>query len=460
MSKAPLVPANPEAEQAVLGSLLMDPTSLVRVASFLRADDFYQEKNGWIYQAIVDLDARHIPADFLTLPDELERRKQLAEVGGPAYVMDLINAVPTAIHVEHYARIVERTSVLRKMIRAAGQVTQLAYENADDIAATITSAEGIMFGALNRRTTRGLSPVSQTLPDMLDHIETMSRGGIPPGIPTGYAELDALLLGLNKGDLIILAARPGMGKTGLALNIAYNTAAAGFSPAIFSLEMAKEQLVNRLLSRVTHIDGQRLRLGDIKTEDEWHRLMDGAGRLSSMGIEIDDTPGITIPELRQRAMYMQAKRLDLVVVDYLQLMQGSGRTENRQQEVSAISRGLKTLARELNVPVLVISQLSRALEARSDKRPILSDLRESGSIEQEADVVLFIYREDQYVDGSDRPNVADVIIAKHRNGPTGSVPLFFNGSTQQFSDLKKYEHVPLEYTGSSHAAYAMQGVEP
>lgn len=460
-AKAPMVPANPEAEQAVLGSLLIDPPALVRVASILQPDDFYQEKNGWIYQAILDMDAQSTPADFLTVTDELERRRQLDEVGGPAYVMDLINAVPTAVYVEHYARIVERTSVLRKMIRASGQVAQLAFDGSAEIDQTIAKAEGIMFGALSRRTTSGLSPISQSLTGIIDRIESVSRTGVVPGIRTGFTLIDEILLGLHKSDLLILAARPGMGKSALAMNIAYNVAEQGGAAAIFSLEMAKEQITQRLLARVSQIDGQRLRAGDIKTDDDWHRLMEAAGRISSMRIHVDDTPGITVPELRRRAMYMQATEgLDLLVVDYLQLMGSAGRTENRQQEVSAISRGLKNLARELDVPVLALSQLSRALEMRSDKRPMLSDLRESGSIEMDSDVVMFIYREDMYVENSERPNVADVIIAKQRNGPTGVASLYFRAEHQRFSDLKPTERVPLEYTSATHAAYATQGVEP
>jgi len=435
----------------------MDPPALVRVASILQPNDFYQEKNAWIYQAILDLDARRVPPDFLTVTDELERRRQLDEVGGASYVMDTLNAVPTAIHVEHYARIVERTSVLRKMIRASGQVAQLAYDDSSEIDQTVAKAEGIMFGALSRRTARGLSPIHQSLRNVIDRIETVNRTGVVPGIRTSFTLLDDILLGLHKSDLIILAARPGAGKSALAMNIAYNVAEQGGAPAIFSLEMSEDDIVQRLLARVTQIDGQRLRSGDIKTDDEWHRLMEAAGRLDSMRIQIDDTPAITLPELRQRAMYMQATDgLDLLIVDYLQLMGSAGRAENRQQEVSAISRGLKNLARELDVPVLALSQLSRALEMRSDKRPMLSDLRESGGIEQDSDVVMFIYREDMYVENSDRPNVADVIVAKQRKGPTGVASLYFRADHQHFSDLKPMERVPLEYTGASHAAYSTQ----
>ncbi|MFZ2487058.1 MAG: replicative DNA helicase [Anaerolineae bacterium] len=434
-----LVPANPEAEQAVLGSVLIDPDAVIRIAAFLHADDFYQEKNGWIYQAILDLHERREPADFLTVTDELERRRQLDEVGGPAYVMDLINAVPTAIHIEHYARIVERTSVLRKLIRAAGQIAQIAYEETtEDVNEVVDRAEQIVFSVAERRAQRDLVAVRTIMGDVVDRIDFLyhHRGEIL-GVPTGFKLLDKVLGGLQKSDLLILAARPGMGKTSFSTSLAQSAARKyGKRVAIFSLEMSSEQLVQRMLSAETGIDSQRLRLGDIQGEEEWHKLMEAAGALSEAPIYIDDTPAVSTMELRTKARRLYAEHdLDLIVVDYLQLMQGDRRSENRVQEISNISRSLKGLARELNIPVLALSQLSRAVESRQDKRPILSDLRESGSIEQDADVVLFIYREDMYNEDSDRQNVADIIIAKHRNGPTGSVSLFFRKELTQFRDL-------------------------
>ncbi|MFN2164742.1 MAG: replicative DNA helicase, partial [Anaerolineae bacterium] len=410
------VPANPEAEQAVLGSLLIDPDAVIKVASFLKAEDFYQEKNGWIFQAILDLHERREPADFVTVTDELERRRQLAEVGGSPYVLDLINAVPTAIHVEHYAHIVERTSVLRKLIRAAGQIAQLAYdETTEDVQEVVDRAEQIVFGVAENRAQRDLTAVRTIMPDVVDRIDFLyhHRGEIL-GVPTGFKLLDRVLGGLQKSDLIILAARPGVGKTSLAVSIAQNAARKyGKRVALFSLEMSNEQLVQRMLAAETGIDSQRLRLGDIHGEDEWHRLMEAAGALSETHIFIDDTPAVTAMELRTKARRLYAEHdLDMIVVDYLQLMSGGGRNENRVQEISNISRGLKGLARELNLPVLALSQLSRAVESRQDKRPILSDLRDSGSIEQDADVVLFIYREEMYVEETERQNIADVIVSK------------------------------------------------
>jgi replicative DNA helicase len=439
-SRDRFVPANPEAEQAVLGSLLIDPDAVLRVASFLRAADFYQEKNGWIYQAILDLHERREAADFVTVTDELERRQQLAEVGGSSYVLDLINAVPTAIHVEHYARIVERTSVLRKLIRGASQIAQLAYEEtAEDVQDVVDRAEQIIFGIAENRTRRDLIPVSTIMGDVVERIDFLYRHrGEILGVPSGFKLIDRILGGFQKSDLIILAARPGVGKTSLALSIAQNAARKyDRRVAIFSLEMSNEQLVQRLLAAETGIDSQRLRLGDIHGEDEWHKLMEAANALSESLIYIDDTPALSAMELRTKVRRMHAEHgLDMLVVDYLQLMMGDRRSENRVQEISYISRALKGLARELNVPVLALSQLSRAVEGRQDKRPILSDLRESGSIEQDADVVMFIYREEMYVEDTERQNIADVIVSKHRNGPTGTVSLYFRKELTQFRDLE------------------------
>ncbi|MEA3335194.1 MAG: replicative DNA helicase [Chloroflexota bacterium] len=435
------VPANPEAEEAVLGSLMIDPDAVIKVASFLKADDFYQEKNNWIFQAILDLHERREPADFVTVSDELERRRQLDEVGGPSYVLDLINAVPTAIHVEHYARIVERTSVLRKLIRAAGQIAQLAYEEtSEDVQEIVDRAEQVVFGIAENRTQRDLTPVRSIMADVVDRIDFLyhHRGEIL-GVPTGFKLLDRMLGGLQKSDLVILAARPSVGKTSMAISIAQNAARKyGKRVAIFSLEMSNEQLVQRMLAAETGIDSQRLRMGNIHGEDEWHKLMEAAGALSEAHVFIDDTPALSAMELRTKARRLYAEHdVDLIVVDYLQLMHGgTGRSENRVQEISAISRGLKGLARELNVPVLALSQLSRAVEARQDKRPILSDLRDSGSIEQDADVVMFIYREEMYIEDTERQNIADVIVTKHRNGPTGTISLFFRKELTQFKDLE------------------------
>jgi replicative DNA helicase len=431
-----LPPQNIEAEQAVLGSLLLDRDAIVQVASFLRAEDFYREAHGLVYQAIVDLHERREPADFVTLCDELERHEQLEAVGGRAYLTALVNAVPTAIHVEHYAGIVERTATLRRLIQAASQIAALAYEEAEDVDQVVDQAEQIIFGVSERRITRDLIPIKQFLKEYYDRIEELTRQSDELiGIPTGFEDLDKLLGGLQRSDLIVVAGRPGMGKTSLALSIAHN-AARNKNVGIFSLEMAGEQVVQRLISAETGIDSQRLRLGRIY-EDEWPNFIQATGLLSETSIFIDDTPAISPLEMRTKARRLYAEHsLDLIIVDYLQLMRGGQRVENRVQEISLISRSLKALARELEVPVLAVSQLSRAVESRHDKRPVLSDLRESGAIEQDADVVMFIYRDEVYNEDTDTPNIADIIVAKHRNGPTGLVRLFFKKELAQFHELE------------------------
>ncbi len=433
------IPANPEAEEAVLGSLLIDPDAVIKVASFLEPDDFYREKNAWIYRAVLHLHERREPADFVTLVDELERRNQLQEVGGAAYITSLINSVPTAVYIEHYAHIVERTATLRRLIGAAGQIATLAYEEAEDVGEVVDRAEQIIFSVSERRVRRDLVPVRQVMHDVVDRIDFLHRHrGDVLGVPTGFTKLDKLLGGFQKSDLIILAARPSVGKTSLALNFALNAArrhkkVVGF----FSLEMSAEQLVQRLLSVETGINQQRLRQGEIE-DHEWQMLMEAAGVLSETMLFIDDTPAISALELRTKARRLQAEHgLDLVIVDYLQLMRGEGgRNDNRVQEISYISRSLKSLARELETPLIALSQLSRAVESRTDHKPQLSDLRESGAIEQDADIVMFIYREEMVKDTSERKNIADIIVAKHRNGPTDTVPLFFQKELTRFADLE------------------------
>lgn len=444
------VPANIEAERAVLGALMIDPDAIVKVANFLRAQDFYRERHGWIYEAMSSLNERHEPLDFVTLTDELERREQLEEVGGPAYLTDLIASTPTAIYVDHYARIVERTAVLRRLISAAGKIAELAYDESQEMDEVVDRAEQIIFGISESRIHRDLTPIRAIISDVVERIDFLTRNrDTLMGVPTGFTLLDRILGGLQKSDLLILAARPGMGKSSFALSVALNASRRNNARvAVFSLEMGNEQLVQRLLSMETAIDSHRLRMGDIN-EDEWPILLEAANMLGTAPIFIDDTPGITVNDLRTKARRLYAEHgLDLIIIDYMQLMTGSagggGRNENRQQEISYISRSLKSLARELNVPVIALSQLSRAVEARTDKRPMLSDLRESGSIEQDADVVLFIYREDYYLDDSDRQNIADVLIAKHRHGETGTVSLYFRKELTQFRDLE-IQRTDLDY---------------
>jgi replicative DNA helicase len=434
-----LPPQNVEAEQSVLGSLLIDPDALLKVTPFLRPEDFYRETHGLIYRAIVGLHEQRQPADFVTLCEELERRGQLEHVGGPGYVTSLINVVPTSIHAQHYGRIVERTATLRRLISAASEISSMAYERADDEDRILDQAEQLIFGVAQRSIERELVPLRTILSDYYDRIEYLyDHRGQTIGVPTGFIDLDRLLGGFQQADLIIVAGRPGTGKTSLAMTIMDHAARRhGLSIAIFSLEMPAQQVVQRLVAGATGIGSQRLRTGEI-SEDELASIARAMGELSETSVYIDDTPAIAPMELRAKARRLQAEHpLDLIIVDYLQLMQAGLRMENRVQEVSYISRQLKSLASELHVPVLACSQLSRAVESRPDKRPLLSDLRESGSIEQDADVVMFIYREEMYVEETFKPNIADIIVAKHRNGPTGQLSLRFMKEQTRFANLER-----------------------
>jgi len=442
-----LPPHNVDAEQSVLGSLLIDGDAIIRIAPFLRPEDFYRQAHGAIYGAIVELHDRREPADFITLTDTLERRGQLDQVGGAPYVASLLSAVPTAIHVEHYGRIVERTATLRRLIDAATRIAALAYDSPDaDADDTLDRAEQIVFSIAERRLTRELVPIQEVLRAYYERIGYLyEHQGEVVGTPTGFAKLDRLLGGMQKSDLLILASRPGVGKSSLALTVAAN-AARRFRQrvAIFSLEMSNEQVVARLVAAESGIDSQRLRQGQL-TPEEWPRLERAVQGLGGLAVFLDDTPGISTGELRTKARRLAAEHgVDLIIVDYLQLMQGDHHSENRVQEISSISRALKGLARELNVPVLACSQLSRAVESRQDKVPMLSDLRDSGSIEQDADIVMFIYRDEIYNSETDRPNIAELHIAKHRNGPTGVVPLYFRSELAQFLEVEMRKEV-LDY---------------
>ncbi|MFQ6099785.1 MAG: replicative DNA helicase [Anaerolineae bacterium] len=440
-----MVPHNIEAEEAVLGSLLIDPEALFRVSPFLKGEDFYIQKNVWIYEAILALHERREPVDFVTLCDELERRGQLEEVGAAAYITHLINAVPSAIHVEAYGHIVEQAAIRRRLIGAASQIAQLAYREAEDVDQTVDQAEQVLFSVSERRITRDLAPLQKIIRQYYDRIEYLfDHRGEQLGVPTGFIDLDRLLGGLQRSDFILIAARPSVGKTSLCLSIARNAARHGQRIAIFSLEMSSEQVVQRLVSAETGIDTQRLRLGDLR-EEEWPLFVQATGKLADLPVFIDDTPSISALQLRTKARRLHAEHgLDLVLVDYLQLMTGDVRSENRVQEVSYISRSLKGLARELDVPVVAASQLSRAVEQRGDKRPVLADLRESGSLEQDADVVMFIYRDELYHPDTEKQHIADIMVSKHRNGPTGVVQLFFHERLAQFLDAETRRQ-PVEF---------------
>ncbi len=432
-----MAPHNIEAEEAVLGSLLIDPEALFRVSSFLQAEDFYLQKNAWIYDAILDLNERREPIDFVTLCDEMERREQLEAIGGAAYVTDLINAVPSAIHVEAYGHIVEQAAIRRRLINAASRIAQLAYQEDENVDQIVDRAEQALFSVSQRRIRRDLRPIHDIITHYYERIEYLfDHQDEPLGVPSGFIDLDRLLGGFQRSDLILVAARPSVGKTSLCLSFAENAAKLGQHVAIFSLEMSGEQIVQRFVSGETGIDAQRLRLGDLR-ENEWPRFAETTGKMADLPIYIDDTPSISVLQMRTKARRLHAEHgIDLILVDYLQLMTTDARSENRVQEVSYISRSLKGLARELDVPVVAASQLSRAVEQRNDKRPILADLRASGSLEQDADVVMFIYRDELYNPETEKKNIADIIIAKHRNGPTGSIQLFFLEQLAQFRDAE------------------------
>jgi len=435
-----LLPQSIEAECGVLGSIIIDPEAVVLVADFLQPEDFYRDAHRTVYEVILQLYEQHEPADFITICDELERLSKLEQVGGASYITSLINQVPTSGNVEYYGRIVERTAILRRLIHAAGEIAATAYEEGDaDVA--LNKAEQLIFSIGQRHSGSDFSSLRELLSDYMQKLDQLhERRGSIVGVPTGFTDLDRLTGGLQKSDLIILAARPSIGKSSLALSMAHNSAIKHKqSIAIFSLEMSKEQLVQRLLSMDAGIDQQRLRTGWIE-DDEWERIIYSMGTLSEANIWIDDTSALSTIEMRSKARRLQAEHgVDVIIVDYLQLMQssvGGKRNENRVQEISEISRNLKGLARELNVPVLALAQLSRAVESRQSKVPQLSDLRESGSLEQDADIVMFIYRDDVYNQDSERKNIADIIVAKHRNGPVGEVSLYFQASQTRFCDLE------------------------
>jgi replicative DNA helicase len=435
-------PANLEAERALLGALLIDNEAIGNVASFLKPDDFYRDRHRAIYAARFDLYERREPGDFVTLVDELRRRDQLETIGGASYLTELVNDVPTAVHAEYYAHIIERCAIYRRLIAAAGRIAGIGYDNPPEVDGALDNAEQILFDVSQRRISQDFTTLRDALRDYFETIEYLhEHRGEVVGVPSGFRDLDQMTGGLHASDLIIIAGRPGVGKTGFALSVVRNVAARyGAAAAIFSLEMSTEQLVQRLLCMEASVDSQRIRTGFID-EFEWRRISEAFGVLSDAPIYIDDSAGISTNELRMKARRLKAEHdLKLVVVDYLQLMQGRG-LENRVQEVSEISRSLKALARELDVPVIALSQLSRAVESRQDHRPMLSDLRESGSIEQDADIVMFIHREELYKPDTDKKNIADIILAKHRNGPVGQIPVRFFPSQTRFADLEVYRQM-------------------
>ena len=442
-----LPPQSIEAEQSVLGSLLLNKKAIIKIADILRAKDFYRDTHRHIYEAMLELFEKNEAIDVLTVASRLEAKNHLGEIGGSTYLTNLVNSVPTASNVVHYAKIVQRKSLLRDLIDAAYDITQLSFEESQDIENILDQAEKNIFAVSQKSLKQYFTPIKPALAEAFERIDQLHKheGGTLRGVPTGFKDLDNILAGLQKSDYIILAARPSIGKTTLALdimrNVAINTKKA---VGLFSLEMSSSQLVDRILCSEANIDLWKLRTGRLsdKGEDnDFTRIQEAMGVLSDAPIFIDDTAASTVLEIKTKARRLQSEHdLGLIVIDYIQLINPGGYQNNPVQQMTEISRSLKALARELDIPVLAISQLSRASEQREDKRPRLSDLRESGSLEQDADVVLLIFREDLAHKNSEKKNIAEIMVAKHRNGPTGSVELYFDQDKVSFQNLaKQYE---------------------
>jgi len=441
-------PHDLDAERAVIGAMLVSETAVAAVAERLAAEDFYSEVHRIIYGAMMRLYSRGEPIDQLTLTNELRSVNEFERIGGRPYVFQIVESVPTAANAGRYADIVRGKALLRAIIDVGSRITEDAFREPEDVSEALDSAEQLVYGVSNRTLREHLAPVSELAPGALEMIQRLyEQEGEVTGVETGFEDLDRLTTGFHKSDLIILAARPAMGKTAMALNAIWHASGEKNMPvAIFSLEMSKEQLVQRLISQTTRIPAQALRSGNVKAED-WPKLVRGVAEVSRAPIWIDDTAGVTLMEIRAKVRRLASQLnvvgempLSLVVVDYLQLMVGGevrNRAENRQQEIAEISRGLKVLARDLDVPVLAIAQLSRAVEARHDKRPLLSDLRDSGAIEQDADMVMFLYRDEYYNPESDDKGIAEVIVGKHRNGPTGKVQLAWMEQYTKFASLAR-----------------------
>ncbi|WP_277673856.1 replicative DNA helicase [Piscibacillus halophilus] len=440
-------PHNIEAEQSVLGAIFLQPNAIVSASEILEPDDFYRVNHQRIFEVMIRLTDKGEPIDLVTVTNELREMDVLEEVGGVTYLTDLAESVPTAANLEYYAKIVEEKSVLRRIISTATGIVTKSYEEKDELSEIIDYAEKSILDVSQQKASGKFRNIKDVLINVYDNIEQLHHQSEEvTGVPTGFKDLDHITSGFQKNDLIIIAARPSVGKTAFALNIAQNVAIhAQENCAIFSLEMGAEQLVMRMLCAEGNIDAQRLRTGSLQEED-WGKLTMAMGSLSDAGIYIDDTPGVKISEIRSKCRRLkQESGLGMVLIDYLQLIQGSGSNrENRQQEVSEISRQLKALARELEVPVIALSQLSRGVEQRQDKRPIMSDIRESGSIEQDADIIGFLYRDDYYNDDTEKENIIEIIIAKQRNGPIGTVELAFVKEYNKFVDLdRKYNEADI-----------------
>lgn len=434
-----VLPHDIEAEQAVLGSMFFGADAIITAYESIRGDDFYRPNHKIIFEAMIELFTKNTPVDIITLKGTLDDKKLTESIGGKEYLVMLASSVSTWANISHYLKIVQNKSILRKLIKAANDITFQSYEGKDSIESIIDSAEQGIFNIIQDRNSQDFTHIHDVLVNSIQKIEEVSKlKGSITGIPTGFIDFDNKTAGLQPSDLILIAARPSMGKTAFALNIAQHAAIRkGIPTAIFSLEMNKEQMVNRLISSEAMLDAQKIRTGELATED-WSKIARSIGPLSDAPLYINDTPGISIMELRAKCRKLKLEKgLGLILIDYLQLMSGSGRSESRQQEISEISRSLKALAREIDAPVIALSQLSRAVESRADRRPMLSDLRESGAIEQDADVVAFLYRDEYYHPDTEKKNQAEVIIAKQRNGPTGTVDLMWLGAYTRFANMQQ-----------------------
>ena len=434
-----IMPSSIEAEQSVIGSMIMDREAIVVASELITGEDFYNRQYGILFETMVELNDEGKPVDMVTLQDRLKEKDVPPEVSSLEFVRDLITAVPTSANIKYYAGIVAEKSTLRKLIRLNEEIANTCYAGKESLEVILEDTEKKIFEVVQKRNTGEFVPIRQVVMNAMDRIERASRNkGAVTGIATGFIDLDYRTAGMQPSDLILIAARPSMGKTAFVLNIAEHVAfKLNQTVAIFSLEMSKEQLVNRLFSLESRVDSQHIRTGQL-TDQEWERLIESAGMIGRSNLIIDDTPGITVAELRSKCRkYKLEQNLSMIIIDYLQLMSGSGRTDSRQQEISDISRSLKAIARELNVPVIALSQLSRAVEQRPDHRPMLSDLRESGAIEQDADVVMFIYRDEYYNHDTDKKGVAEIIIAKQRNGPIGTVELVWLPDYTKFANMER-----------------------
>lgn len=438
-----ILPHSAEAEQAVVGAMLMNKDAIMAASEIIRGEDFYQTAYGILFDSMVELFQAGKPVDLITLQEHLKEKDVPPEISSMEFARDLVASVTTSANVKYYAEIVREKATLRQLIKVNEEVTTACYQENQPLEVILDKAEKGVFELAERGSVQEYTPIKQVVLNALDVIEKASKTtGSVTGIPTGFIDLDYKLSGLQRSDLVLVAARPSMGKTAFVLNIAQHVAfRQNLAVAIFSLEMSKEQLVNRLFSLESHVDAQLLRTGNLKDTD-WEKLIEGAGRIGKSKLVIDDTSGISITEMRSKCRKFKMELgLDLIIIDYLQLMSGSGgkSNESRQQEISEISRSLKGLARELNVPVIALSQLSRAVEQRTDKRPMLSDLRESGAIEQDADVCMFIYREDYYIPDTEDKGIAEIIIAKQRNGPVGTVRLAWIPQYTRFGNEQRQQ---------------------